>query len=160
MGFGLDGLITRNIEKKKQKERLGAFSYLLGILSGFIKQRKFSLRLKIDNQSYPFYNAKLAVVANNPYFGGGIKIVPHATNHDDLLEVLIADNVSLGNLFSILVKLLTNKSHLAHPKLHTYQASEIILEINSNQWAQKDGEVFQQDNYYIHFQTKRVPFWI
>ncbi|MCR8969066.1 diacylglycerol kinase family protein [Facklamia sp. 7083-14-GEN3] len=160
IGFGIDGLITHFVESKKEKEKMGSRSYLLGIFKGFVNQEKFSLRIKVDNQSYEFKKVQLAVIANNPYFGGGIKIAPHSSNKDKLLEVVIANDVSFKNLFSILAKLLINQSHLSHPKIHSYQSEEIYLEIESNQYAQKDGEVFQQDSYHICFSTLELPFWL
>lgn len=160
IGFGLDGMIGHLINSGENKGKLGAKSYLLEIFSGFIQQEKFPLTLIIDDAEHQFANVQLAVVANNPSFGGGIYIVPEASGKDDQLEVLIADNVSPKNLVSILIKLLTNKTHLNHPKLHAFKSNKMTLHIHSPQYAQKDGEVFGPSEFSYQFDTKKLPFWI
>lgn len=160
IGFGIDGLIGQLLESKGKKEKMGAPSYMLSIFSGFAKQEKFSLTLTIGTHSYEFNSVQLALVANHPSFGGGIYIAPDASGKDDQLEVVIADNVSPKNLLSILRKLLINQTHKSHPKIHSFKSKEMTIHINSGQYAQKDGEVFHQDEYDYHFQTKQLPFWI
>lgn len=160
IGFGIDGLIGQIVESKGKKEKIGARSYMLGIFSGFMKQEKFALNLTVDDGHYKFDHVQLALVANNPSFAGGVYIVPEASGKDDLLEIMIADNVSPRDLTSIVSRLLINQSHLSHPKLHSFQSKEVRIEIDSSQYAQKDGEVFHQDHFDYHFHTKKLPFWI
>lgn len=160
MGFGIDGMIGHMMSSGRNKEKLGAKSYFLGVFSGFIKQKKFPLTLIIDDGEYQFNNVQLALVANNPSFAGGIFIVPEANGKDDQLEILIADDVSAGNLASILAKLVTNKTHLTHPKLHSFKSRKVRIIIDSAQYAQKDGEVFAQKKFDYSFDTKALPFWI
>lgn len=160
IGFGIDGMIGHLMSSGKNKEKLGAKSYFLGIFSGFLKQKKFPLTLTIDDNEHQFDNVQLALVANNPSFAGGIYIVPEASGKDDQLEVLIADNVSARDLASILAKLITTKTHLTHPKLHSFKSKKVKLFIDSAQYAQKDGEVFGQTTFDYSFDTKKLPFWI
>ena len=160
IGFGIDGLIGEIVEAKGKKERLGASSYLLGIFSAFRKQEKFTLKLTVDSGSYEFSQVQLAVLANNPSFAGGVYILPDANGKDDVLDIMIAENVSPTDLIAIVSRLLANQSHLSHPKIHSFRSKEVRIEINSNQYAQKDGEVFQEESYDYHFHTIKVPFWV
>lgn len=160
IGFGIDGLIGHLVESKGKKEKIGARSYIFGIFSGFLKQGKFPLTLTVDDGHYEFDQVHLAVVANNPSFAGGVYILPEASGKDDFLEILIADNVSASNLTAIISRLLINQTHLDHPKIHSFQSKEVSIEINSKQYAQKDGEVFLQDTFHYHFYTEKLPFWI
>lgn len=160
LGIGVDGLVIHQIESSPRKKYLGAVSYISNILSAFIKQQKFPITVKVDDGIYSFDHVQLALIANNPFFGGGIKIIPDADGTNDLLEVLIADNVSAYNLLSILRKLLVNKSHLTHPKLHHFVTKEIALYSETEQFAQKDGESFEQDGFAYTITTKKRKFWI
>lgn len=160
IGFGIDGLIGHFINSGKKKEKLGSRAYFLGIFSGFIKQKKFPLTLTVDDGVYEFGNVQLGLVANNPSFGGGIYIIPEASGKDDELNILIADNVSARDLASIISRLVTNKTHLSHPKLYSFKSKEVTIHIESSQYAQKDGEVFHQNEFNYHFHTKLLPFWI
>ncbi|GEK91803.1 diacylglycerol/lipid kinase family protein [Alkalibacterium kapii] len=160
IGFGIDGLIGKFIDSKGKKEKAGGYAYALSIFSGFLKQEKFPLTLTLDDGVHVFDQAQLVLVANNPYFGGGINIVPQASGVDDQLDILIADNVNVKDLISILSKLFFKQTHLSHPKLYSFQTKEATVHINSGQYAQKDGEVFHQDEYMYYFKSEKLLFWI
>lgn len=160
IGIGIDGLINEIVNSGNIKSHLGPFSYLSVLHTAFKKQKKFSLTLKMDNDIQQFNNVQLALVANNPYFGGGVHIIPEANSRDDKLYLLVADNVSLLDLLTIVPKVLISKNHLEHPKLHSFQAKKVKLTSFSEQYGQKDGEVFRQKEFNYSFQTKQLPFWI
>ena len=160
IGIGIDGLINQLVNAKGSKKRFGALAYSSVLITAFKKQKKFPVTLKINEKKYEFKKAQLVLVANNSYFGGGINIIPNANGKDNKLDVLIADDVSFKSLLAIISNILMNKNHLDHPNLHVFQSDKIQLQINSNQYGQKDGEVFRQSNYNYYFETKELPFWI
>lgn len=160
LGFGIDGLVNHMINSNNQKKALGPLAYLSGVLSAFSKQEKFSITLKVDDEIHSYDQVQLVLVANNPYFGGGIKIVPDADGTDDYLEVVVAKDVSAGHLFSILPRILTNQSHLTHKNLHTFKGKEVAIFSDSEQYGQKDGEVFNQNGFAYTFKTIKRDFWI
>lgn len=160
LGVGIDGRVNYMIHSGSRKKILGPSSYITRILTAFMKQEKFPVTLKVDEGVYTFDNVQLALIANNPYFGGGIKIVPQADGTDDLLEVVIADDITGRNLINILSRILTNKSHLSHPKLHSFQTKEVAIFIESEQYAQKDGEIFKQKGFAYTLTTKKRSFWV
>lgn len=160
IGFGIDGLINQIVDSKGNKKDLGALAYISALTSAFIKQRKFPVSLITEDSEYHFKKAQLVLVANNPFFGGGINILPEANGQDDVLDVLIAEDVSLKDLFFIVSKLLTNRKHLSHRKLHPFKSKKLNIRVNSDQYGQKDGEVFKQKNYNYTFQASKINFWI
>lgn len=160
IGVGIDGLISHLVNSKKHKEKLGPLSYLAGILSGFINQKKFALTLIVDDGVYKFKNTQLGLVANNPSFGGGIYIIPEANGKDDELDILIADDISIRDLVSIISKIKTNKTHLSHPKLYSFKSKKVKIRVHSDQYAQKDGEVFHGEEFNYSFDTVKLCFWI
>lgn len=160
IGFGIDGLVNQIVDSKGNKKDLGALAYITALSSAFIKQKKFPVNLITEENDYHFKNAQLVLVANNPFFGGGINILPEANGEDDVLDILIADDVSLKDLFFILSKILTNRKHLSHPKLHSFKSKKLNIRVDSKQYGQKDGEVFKQNNYNYTFQACKINFWI
>lgn len=160
LGIGIDGLVNYVIVEQRKKKGAGSFGYLSSLVSEFKKQDKFSMVLKVDEGTFTFERAQIALIANNPYFGGGLKIVPGANGKDDMLEVLVGEDVNFKDLLNILVRILTNKSHLKHPKLHTYKTRQLALFTDSEQYAQKDGESFKQDGFAYIITTKKRAFWI
>lgn len=160
LGIGIDGLVNYMIAKGNRKKMLGPLSYISGVLHAFAKQDKFPVTLKVDDGVFSFDNVQLALVANNPYFGGGIKIVPEADSKDDLLEVVIGDDVSGKHLLNILYRLFRNKNHLNHPNLHTFQSKEVAIFTEATEYAQKDGEIFSQEGFALTMTTIKRKFWI
>lgn len=160
IGVGIDGFINEIVNSKGSKKILGPFAYISAVFTAFTKQKKFPVILKIDDGEYRFNKAQLVLVANNPYFGGGIKILPEADGGDNELDVLIANDVSIKNLFFIVSRILTNKKHLSHPNLHNFKSKNVQIHIDSKQFGQKDGEVFHQETYDYYFNTKEISFWI
>jgi len=160
LGLGLDGFVNSMIASGIQKKTPGIRSYIAALLKGFSKQQKFPVTLNVDDEVHRFDQAQIALVANNPFFGGGIHIVPEADGKDDILEVLVAEDVSMGNLLKILFKLLSNQSHLSHPKFFSYSGKKIALYTEAEEYAQKDGEVFRQKGFAYIFSTKKRTFWI
>ena len=160
LGIGLDGLVNHFVNSGLRKKYLGATSYLTGVISGFLKQKKFKLTLKVDDGVYHFDHVQLALIANNPFFGGGINILPPANGKDDYLDILIADNVSAWDLFLILPRVLFKQTHLSHPKLHSFTTKEVALYTETEQYGQKDGEQFNQEGFAYTVNVRKRAFWI
>lgn len=160
LGIGIDGLVTYKTTQGTGKNILGPVSYVTSILSAFAKQDKFPLTLKVDDGVYRFDNAQLALVANNPYFGGGIHIAPNADGTDDLLEVIIGDNVSAKSLLNILGRIFGKKNHYDHPNVHTFQTKDVAIFTEATEYAQKDGECFKQEGFAFTIKTTHRSFWI
>lgn len=160
LGIGIDGLIMHQTQNSPFKRIIGHASYISGILSAFVKQKKFPVTINVEEGTFSFKKVQLALIANNPFFGGGIKIIPNADGTDDKLEILIAEDVNGKDLIRILYKLFKNGSHLAHPKLHIFTSKKIALFSESKQFVQKDGESFEQDGFALTLSTKKRSFWI
>ncbi len=160
LGIGIDGLVNDRISTGKRKKILGPLSYISGVLAAFVKQDKFPVTVKVDEGVFTFDHVQLALVANNPYFGGGIKIVPEADGTDNVLEVVIGEDVNGRQLLSILTRLFGKQNHLEHPNLHTFRTKKVALFTEATEYAQKDGETFYQEGYALTMQTIKRSFWI
>ena len=109
IGIGIDGLVISQLNKRSLKKVLGPTSYISGVVSAFVQQEKFPITIKVDEGIYTFDHVQLALIANNPYFGGGIKIAPDTDGTDDTLDVVIGEDVSGRDLVSILRRLISKK---------------------------------------------------
>lgn len=160
LGIGIDGYVNHLINEKSQKKGLGPFLYLKTLVSAFKNQKKFSVALKVDQGIFTFEDVQLALFVNNPYFAGGLEIMPGASNLDDDLEVMIGHGVTYKDLFNIIGKLLTGKSHLDHPKIHVFKTKNASIFTEVIEYGQKDGEVIFQEGYALTFSTKKRLFWL
>lgn len=160
VGFGIDGLVNHVIAEKQKNKGSGSKTYLASALTAFKRLEPFPITLKVDEGIYRFDRAQIALVVNNPYFGGGLKIVPDASSQDDTLEVLIAQDTKFKDLLNILSRMIYNKTHLKNKRLRLFKTKKLAMYIDANQYGQKDGEVFQQDGYALTIDTKKRLFWL
>lgn len=160
VGFGIDGLVNHVIAEKNKEKGAGSSTYLTSAIAAFKRLEPFPITLKVDEGVYEFERAQIALVVNNPYFGGGLKIVPEASSEDEILEVLIAEDAKFTDLVSILSRMVYNQTHLKNKKLSLFKTKKMALYIDSSQHGQKDGEVFHQNGYALTIDTKKRLFWL
>ncbi len=82
LGIGLDAEIVHEVNGSKWKSifnslKIGKLVYLYSFIQKILTFNPFDLRAEIDNQDHEFHQVWFMVVANQPYFGGGIKISPY-----------------------------------------------------------------------------------
>lgn len=163
LGFGLDGNTNYIMDrrKKKLKKKLGKNAYLILAARAYMKQNNFALKITFDNGRVKKFNrSKLALIANNPFFGGGISIYPEAENKDGLIHILVADKIKFYHLVPILGRLIFNQSHLKHRHLFSYDIKSCRLQIFQQERGQKDGEVLDKDLYDLDISIKQRLLWI
>lgn len=108
--FGVGGLADQ-IVNRAPKWLGGKPVFFAGTFLAMLKYRNAEVRVRIDGA--PFYEGPIfnVAIANGRYFGGGMKIAPHAEPGDGRFEV-----IAIGDLAKTEVLALTNKiysgSHL------------------------------------------------
>lgn len=104
----------------------GEGRYLRGVAAELIRFRPYGYRLTIDGVVRE-QDATLVALANAKSFGGGIPIAPDAEVADGLIDVVIGDAMSRGQLIRLFGKLLKG-NHLGDEKVHVVRAREVIME--------------------------------
>ena len=82
--------------------------------------------------------AMLVSVANNPSFGGGMRIVPHADLSDGMLDVFIVHPLSRAGLVAVFPKVFAGE-HTDHPAVEFVRARRVVIEADDIV-AYADGE--------------------
>ena len=80
----------------------------------------------------------LVSVANNPSFGGGMRIVPHADLSDGMLDVFIVHPLSRAGLVAVFPKVFAGE-HTDHPAVEFVRARSVVIEAEDIV-AYADGE--------------------
>jgi diacylglycerol kinase (ATP) len=80
-------------------------------------------------------------VANGRYFGGGMKIAPHARLDDGLLDILLLEHTSRRVLATELLPLVYRGAHPRHPAVHFYRGGAVSIEAGAPFPLELDGEV-------------------
>lgn len=160
IGFGLDGMVISKLEQSMNKQTIGKFSYLLSVMSAYFSQKEFSVSLTFDNKTVTFEKVLLVLFANHKFFGGGIPIHPLADSADSCIDAIIAEKISFFELLNLLYRILTNESHLAHKKVHTYRFQSCSVRIHPPQFGQRDGELIDSNVNDLTLSTVKQKFWI
>jgi len=82
--------------------------------------------------------AMLVSVANNPSFGGGMRIVPHADLSDGMLDVFIVHPLSRAGLVAVFPKVFAGE-HTDHPAVEFVRARRVVIDADDIV-AYADGE--------------------
>ncbi len=134
-GVGLEGEI---IKTRHENRHLNIFSYLIGGILAFIRSRRKSFKLKIDDKTKLTVMASGIMIANGPWYGF-LKVAPDAKSDDGLMDVRI---------YSQHVDFLLN----LQPKNFTYYPTDSLslmdiraktIRIKGGTVAQIDGDPYQ-----------------
>lgn len=115
---------------------IGKLKYTLAMLFRLPRFRSINYEVVIDSQKFSF-ESMLVVVANGSNYGGGMKILPHASFFDGKLDLLYVDPVSKLTLLTIF-PLVFKGWHLKHPAVHVISGQNIEIAGNTKSFA--DGE--------------------
>jgi diacylglycerol kinase (ATP) len=143
--FGINGAADALASAKG-----GALSRLVGGRAGFllstaramVTYRNVSMRVRIDGA--PFFEgpAFSVAVANGRYFGGGMRIAPHADPSDGRLEVVVLGDLKSSEIMGLVPKIYRG-AHLAEPGIRVGSGTRIEAELVhpwATVFADVDGE--------------------
>lgn len=136
-GMGLDAEAA-HLANTIFKQWPGVTRYLAGALTAFFDGATFNLRAEIDSVAWSG-RALLAVVANGPYYGSGIRIAPEAKMNDGTLDVLLVRDVPWTRLLEAIPILLTS-GDLRFREIERFRGHRVRLEADRPVKVHGDGE--------------------
>lgn len=163
-GIGLDGAVIQHMAKSPLKSRLnklklGGLAYPLTLANVLFSQGTFAATIQGEGISKTYENIFLLTTTNHPYFGGGIKIVPHADLFEPGLDLIVIEKKSWRRFIQIAIKLLQGK-HLEHEDVHHFHGKAFNVHIQDPQYAQGDGELQQFQPFDLKFSQSARYFWL
>jgi diacylglycerol kinase family enzyme len=123
--MGIDGQIVMDTERIKNVFP-GPVAYLLSTLKSLMIYRAIKIEIKID-QKRLLRKTLIVAIGNGKYFGGGMKITPHAEIDDGLMDVCIVNHVPKFKLMAIFPSIFKGE-HLKNNEVEYYKCSEVIVE--------------------------------
>ncbi|WP_258089333.1 diacylglycerol/lipid kinase family protein [Weissella fangxianensis] len=167
LGIGIDATTVAFANQSKIKRwlnryHIGGFSYFLAIFQSLKQQDAFDAEVMLQDQkeSYCTNNAFLITVSNQPYFGGGIKILPGASSVDGLFDIILVDHPkSLGRLIWLIGALLRG-NHYRYSEVHHLKSARIGLKSETKEYSHLDGEVISAKKSDLRLSTIKYPFYI
>ena len=134
---GMSGAIARRANVTS-KALGGKVSYVWATLAVFTRWSNTEVAVTVDEERR---QARLhdVVVANGPYFGGGMKICPGAEADDGAFDVLLIGDLTKRDLLLTLPKTFRG-AHLPHPKAELLRGAAVTVEAAEPLPLQLDGE--------------------
>lgn len=139
-GFDVD-VVVRSRKYKKKIGGLGA--YLAGVIEAIFSSKLIKMRItspSYDNER----NVLLISIANGAFFGGGMKVAPHAVLDDGLFDVCAISDVPRRKIVTLLPKFI-NGSHLSLKYCEYFKTDRLSIETATPVTLQVDGEIIELD---------------
>lgn len=102
--FGISGLTDRLVNEAP-KWMGGTLAFLLGSLRASLAYRNAPVRVRVDGRPFLEGRVFLVAIANGRYFGGGMKIAPHADPSDGRFEVIAIGDIGKFEAFGLATKI-------------------------------------------------------
>jgi diacylglycerol kinase (ATP) len=116
----------------------GELTFSVAAVITLFRWQNRRLSLQLDGQAREV-TAQQVVVANCQYYGGGMRIAPHALPDDGLFDVIIHGDLGAFETIRLLGKV-RQGTHLSHPKIERLQARRVEISCDRPVGVDADGE--------------------
>lgn len=137
-GAGFDAEVAR---EKDRRFRFvpGTGGFVAAALLTLATYRNVEIKIEHDRGQVTGM-ARLIAVANGKYYGGGMKVAPHADPSDGLFDVVVAWD--LGRLETLAtIPLVYSGAHMRKPKVTSFRSRRITVDSAVPLSIQADGEI-------------------
>ncbi|WP_125703164.1 diacylglycerol/lipid kinase family protein [Lacticaseibacillus daqingensis] len=164
IGFGFDAAAVAaanrgSYKKLLNKLHLGSLAYMFGVVNVFFSRRPFPVTVHANGKYEHIPRAFLCTTTNHPYFGGGIRILPTATPTDGELDLIVVENLNIPYFLFLLLELIRGK-HMKYKAVHHFKSDHLVVETNSLEFGQMDGEEMGTRAFQLDFSVTQQPFWL
>lgn len=120
-------------------KKLGALSYILGVLEELVKLSSVPSRLTIDGTEYE-RDLLFVEICNSRFTGGDMMMAPEAGLNDGLLDVVVVSKITRRKLLKLFPTLFKG-THVLDDSVEVIRGKDIKLESAEPMGLNADGEV-------------------
>lgn len=136
-GVGFDAAVAERVQSSRGA---GTIPYVFGILRTLRGYRPYAASIAVDDDRPMFEGPMMAaVVANGPYYGGGMKIAPAADPADGWLDLIAVGDLGKVELLRWMPSVYRGM-HLTHRKVTARRGRTITLGGADRMPVHVDGE--------------------
>ncbi len=139
-GVGFDSEVTE-CANTKVPLLAGTLAYTVAVFYKLFAFKPKTVRIVHDHGVFEGL-IMFAVFGNSKYYGGGMKIAPHAEMDDGLMDVLIIRKVGIPTLLATLPKVFSG-THIPHPDILTLRTTRAEITTPDRMDLYGDGEYIQ-----------------
>lgn len=137
-GCGFDAVVAECVNRGGRRLR-GTAAYLAAVMQSLLSYRAAEIRLTLDNETIET-KAMLCSVANARYYGGGMRIAPHALLTDGLFDICLLQEVGKGEFLRTFPRVFQGK-HTTHPAVRMLRSKSVKVESERPLPILVDGEI-------------------
>ncbi len=155
VGIGFDGEVAISADNFL-KSVGGTPAYLWGVLRALFTYKAPNMEIEIDGETIK-KKTLLVAVGNGRYYGGGLKILPHAEQDDGLLDICVIDPVWVGKLLVLLPRVYGG-GHLKQREVKTYRGKKVKITSDIPVIVQADGEIMTKTPVELELIPRALNF--
>lgn len=163
IGIGFDAAIVSRTNASRSKKalnhaKIGRFSYLRNAFGVLYAQQSFRLTVSTADSRDTFPQCFIAIIANHPYIGGGFRIAPTASIHDNGLDLVVAERRGWPRTLWVARLFASGKLEGSRFAKH-YHGKHFQYSTNSLAFGQTDGQEMGNRYFNLHVDTAQAVFW-
>ncbi len=123
---GLSGVIVDAVNRARIAKLFGGqFTFAFHSALAMLTYRDRMVRLRVDGSHDEVASISTLAIANGQYFGGGMRVAPHAVADDGLFDVIVMGGVPKRQALAEMKQLYTGE-HLNNPSVRALRGHTII----------------------------------
>jgi diacylglycerol kinase (ATP) len=145
MGVGFDAAISEAANHSKLKAKLnllslGSLAYAFIVIKKLFTYQCTDMWINIDEQEKQFKQVWFVTLANQVYYGGGMKIAPNASATDGLLDVIVVHNLSRWKLLFVFISVFWG-GHTEYKEVRMFKGKKVSIQTQKPVIVHADGEI-------------------
>jgi diacylglycerol kinase (ATP) len=140
-GFGFDGIVAHHINTHGAIKRMGPLGYAVSAFSILRRFRPATMRIEVDGEERFIEGAWMVVVANCPYYGGGMRICPQAACDDDWLDVCVVSDLTRTRFLRLFPRVYSGTHVRWTPFVRMLRGKRIVIDRPGYMLGHVDGEL-------------------
>lgn len=144
MGFGFDAEIALVANRSRYKKalsflHLGTVSYVIALVLVLFTFKPMTMELVLNGNKRILQNCWMVTIANHPYYGGGMKIIPGAKIEPAVFPVLLIHSISKWKVLAVFLTVFTGK-HIQFKEVELAIANQLKIHSKKKIPYQVDGQ--------------------
>ncbi|MBT2600702.1 hypothetical protein AQ616_03640 [Oceanobacillus sp. E9] len=155
LGFGFDAEITENANSARSKKYfnslgIGKMVYLASLVKVLRTYKPKNMQVSIDGITRKLNNCWMVSIGNHPYYGGGLKILPHAKNNRNKMYGIIIHTIPKWKVLLLFISVIFGW-HRYFKEVELFEADTVEVLSDKYICYQVDG----QTDYTVNCKIKK-----
>lgn len=146
IGIGFDAEVAKvanqsGYKKRLNRLRLGRLSYIIALLQVLFRFRPRTVQIELNGMKKTINNCWMVTVANHPFYGGGMKIIPDARIEPEKFQLMYVHSLPKWKVLSLFILVFTG-GHLKIKGVERIETTKVKITspFNERLTVQVDGE--------------------